>query len=106
MSTSIPAQKAAPKAVTTTTLKQMAVTLAETHDLPRKKTEEVLGGLVAEVMKRLQAGEKVRLTGLGILHVKNRAARTGRNPATGAEIQIAESKKLTFTAAKEAKESI
>ncbi|TCZ66681.1 HU family DNA-binding protein [Roseicella aquatilis] len=98
--------KPAAKAVTTTTLKQLAAGLAETHDLPKKTTEAVLNDLVAEVMKRLQAGEKVRLTGLGMLQVKKRAARTGRNPATGAEIQIPESKKLAFTAAKEAKESI
>ncbi|MEN0072902.1 HU family DNA-binding protein [Roseicella sp. DB1501] len=98
--------KPAAKATTTTTLKQMAVGLAESNDLPKKTVEAVLNGLVSEVMKRLQAGEKVRLTGLGILQVKKRAARTGRNPATGAEIQIAESKKLAFTAAKEAKEAI
>ena len=98
--------KSAAKATTTTTLKQMAAGLAESNDLPKKTVETVLNGLVAEVMKRLQAGEKVRLTGLGILQVKKRAARTGRNPATGAEIQIAESKKLAFTAAKEAKEAI
>ena len=98
--------KPAAKATTTTTLKQMAVGLAESNDLPKKTVEAVLNGLVSEVMKRLQAGEKVRLTGLGILQVKKRAARTGRNPATGAEIQIAESKKLAFTAAKEATEAI
>ena len=101
-STAKPAAKAAP----TATLKQLAVGLAEAHDLPKKTTEALLNGLVAEVMKRLQAGEKVRLTGLGMLQVKKRAARTGRNPATGAEIQIAESKKLAFTAAKEAKDAI
>ncbi|RAI60425.1 HU family DNA-binding protein [Roseicella frigidaeris] len=98
--------KSTAKATTTTTLKQMAAGLAESNDLPKKTVETVLNGLVAEVMKHLQAGEKVRLTGLGILQVKKRAARTGRNPATGAEIQIAESKKLAFTAAKEAKEAI
>jgi DNA-binding protein HU-beta len=101
-STAKPAAKAAP----TATLKQLAAGLAEAHDLPKKTTEALLNGLVAEVMKRLQAGEKVRLTGLGMLQVKKRAARTGRNPATGAEIQIAESKKLAFTAAKEAKDAI
>ena len=62
----------------------------------------MLNGLIAEVVKRLQAGKRVRLTGLGMLQVKKRAARTGRNPATGAEIQIAGSKKLAFTAGKEA----
>jgi DNA-binding protein HU-beta len=49
---------------------------------------------------------KVRLTGLGILQVMTRAARTGRNPATGAEIQSPASRTLAFTAAKKAKEAI
>jgi DNA-binding protein HU-beta len=65
-----------------------------------------LNGLAAEVMKRLQAGEKVRLTRLGMLQVKKRGAGTGRNPATGAAIQIAASKKLAFIAAGEAQEAI
>lgn len=100
--TTKPAAKAAPN----TTLRQLAAGLAEAHDLPKKTAEAVLNGLVTEVMKRLQTGEKVRLTELRVLQVKKRAAPTGRNPAIGAEIQIAERKKLVFTAAKEAKESI
>jgi DNA-binding protein HU-beta len=106
MSSTTTTAKPAAKAAPTTTLKQLAASLAEAHDLPKKTTEGVLNGLIAEVVQRLQAGEKVRLTGLGMLQVKKRTARTGRNPATGAEIQIAESKKLAFTAAKEAKEAI
>lgn len=62
----------------------------------------MLNGLIAEVVKRLQVGERVRLTGFGMLQVTKRAARSGRNPATRAQMQIAESKKLAFTAAKEA----
>ena len=46
------------------------------------------------------------LSGLGILEVKNRAARMGRNPATGEMIQIAASKKVAFRAAKELKEVV
>ena len=41
-------------------------------------------------------GDKLRLSGLGMLQVRSRPARMGRNPATGATIKIAASKKITF----------
>jgi DNA-binding protein HU-beta len=51
-------------------------------------------------------GERIRIGGLGILQVRKRAARIGRNPATGEQIQIKASKKVAFRASKELKESI
>ena len=54
----------------------------------------------------LKNGDRVRITGLGILEVKDRPARMGRNPATGAAIQIAASKKVAFRVAKELKETV
>ncbi len=54
----------------------------------------------------LKSGERVRIGGLGILEVKNRPARMGRNPATGAAIEIKASKKIAFRAAKELKDAI
>ena len=51
-------------------------------------------------------GERVKITGLGILQVRNRAARIGRNPATGEPIQIKASKKVAFRASKELKEAV
>ena len=56
--------------------------------------------------EHLTKGDKIRLTGLGILVVRSRPARTGRNPATGEAIQIAASKKVTFRPAKELKEAV
>ena len=99
---------AAAKAATipTVSLKQLAANLAETHEMAKKQSEAVLNGLVDLVTKHLKKGEKVRLTGLGIFQVKKRAARMGRNPATGEAIKIKASKKLGFRAAKELKESI
>ena len=103
-----PAKKAAAKAApqVTITLKQMAAELAEGHDLPKKQAESFLGGLVALTTKHLKQGDKIRLTGLGILQVQNRAARMGRNPATGEAIQIKASKKIGFRPAKELKEAV
>jgi len=96
--------KAAPQV--TITLKQMAAELAESHELPKKVAEAVLGDLVTLATKHLKKGDKIRLTGLGILQVRARPARMGRNPATGASIQIAASKKIAFRPAKELKDTV
>jgi DNA-binding protein HU-beta len=51
----------------------------------------------------LKSGDRIRMSGLGILEVRQRNARTGRNPATGQPIQLAASKKVAFRPAKELK---
>jgi len=107
--TSAPAKKAAPVKASpqiTVTLKQIAAELAEGHDLPKKQAEAVLGDLVTLATRHLKNGDKIRLTGLGILQVQQRAARLGRNPATGEAIQIKASKKIAFRPAKELKEAV
>jgi DNA-binding protein HU-beta len=98
------AAKAAPQV--TITLKQMAAELAESHHLPKKLAEGMLGDLVTLATEHLQKGDKIRLSGLGILQLRSRPARMGRNPATGASIKIAASKKIAFRPAKELKESV
>ena len=98
------AKKAATPA--TITLKHLAAALAEEHDLSKKATEAILTDMVARIAKHLKKGERVRIVGLGILQVRKRAARMGRNPATGEAIHIKASKKVAFRAAKELKESI
>jgi DNA-binding protein HU-beta len=99
-----PAKKAAPPA--TITLRQIAAELAESHDLPKKHAEALLGDLVEVTIRHLKKGNKIRLTGLGILQVRARPARMGRNPATGETIKIKASKKVAFRPAKELKESV
>src|SRR5450432_2187493 len=92
-----PAKKPAPTTAApqaTVTLKQIAAELAEGHGLPKKQAEAVMDGLVALATRHLKQGDKIRLTGLGILQVQDRAARMGRNPATGAVIQIKASRKI------------
>jgi len=98
-----PAKAATP---VTVTLKQMAAELAERHDLSKKQAEAVLADLVALTARHLKKGERLRLSGLGILQVRHRAARMGRNPATGEAIKIKASKKIAFRPAKELKETI
>ena len=90
----------------TVTLKHIAANLAESHEMSKKQTEAVLGDLVGLVTKHLKKGDRIRIGGLGILQVRKRAARMGRNPATGEQMQIKASKKVAFRASKELKESI
>ena len=101
-----PAQ--APKAVAApnVTLKHLAAQLAESHELSKKQAEAVMDGVIGLMVAHLKAGDRLRLGGFGIVQVKDRPARSGRNPATGAAIQIAASRKITFRPAKELKDSI
>ena len=90
----------------TVSLKHLAASLAEGHEMPKKQAEAILGDLVNLVTKHLKKGDRIRLVGLGVLQVRKRAARMGRNPATGEPIQIKASKKVAFRAAKELKEAV
>ena len=98
----------APKAATptTVTLKHLAAKLAEGHEMSKKQTETILNDMVGMVVKHLKKGERIRIGGLGILQVRKRAARMGRNPATGEQIKIKASKKVAFRASKELKEAV
>ena len=91
---------------TTVTLKHLAAAIAEDQELSKKKAEEILGDLVGRITKHLKKGDRIRLVGLGVLQVRKRAARMGRNPATGEPIQIKASKKVAFRASKELKEAV
>ena len=91
---------------TTVTLKHLAASLADSHEIPKKQAETVLNDLVGLIVKHLKKGERIRIVGLGILQVRKRAARMGRNPATGEAIKIKASKKVAFRAAKELKEAV
>jgi DNA-binding protein HU-beta len=91
---------------TTISLKQLAASLAGSHDMSKKQSEGILTDLVGLVTKHLKKGDRIRLAGLGVLVVRRRAARMGRNPATGEPIQIKASKKVAFRASKELKESV
>ncbi len=96
----------AAKASPILTLRHMAERLSETHELPKRQANEILTQVVEMIARSLKKGEKIRLTGLGILQVRKRAARTGRNPQTGEPIKIKASKKIAFRPAKELKEAI
>ena len=99
-------KKAKAAASSTVTVKHIAAKLAEEHEMAKKQAESMLNGMVDLVVKHLKKGDRIRIAGLGILVVRKRAARMGRNPATGEPIKIKASKKVAFRAAKELKEAI
>lgn len=90
----------------TVTLKQIGAELAEKHEMTKKQVNLLMDDLVALLVKNLKKGNRVRMAGLGILQVRKRAARMGRNPATGETIKIPAKKKIAFRAAKELKEAV
>jgi DNA-binding protein HU-beta len=90
----------------TVTLKHIAETLSEAHELPKKQVMSMLEDMVVNVTKHLKRGARIRIGGLGILQVRKRPARMGRNPATGQAIKIKASKKIAFRAAKDLKEAV
>jgi DNA-binding protein HU-beta len=90
----------------TVTLKHLAASLSESHDVPKRQCDAMLSDMVGLVARHLKRGDKIRINGLGVLQVRKRAARMGRNPATGEAIKIKASKKVAFRVAKELKETV
>ena len=80
--------------------------MAKINKLSKKENETVLNSFVEAVEKELKKGGKVQLVGFGTFEVGKRAARTGRNPQTGAEIKIKASKAPKFKAGKALKDAV
>ena len=78
----------------------LVMKIAEKAGLDRKQSEAALNAFTAAVTEALQAGEKVQLMGFGTFEVKERAARMGRNPATGEATEIPAKKTPVFKAGK------
>ncbi len=80
--------------------------MAEMTGLSKKDCESALNAFVAQVEKALKAGDKVQLVGFGSFEVRERAARTGRNPKTKETLTIPASKAPVFKAGKALKDSL
>lgn len=74
--------------------------------IPKKVMKEVITAFLDAIEDYVASGKKVRIDKLGILQVKDRAARKGRNPQTGEEIKIPASKKVSFRVASSLKERV
>lgn len=80
--------------------------LVKETDLPKSKANETLDALTAIIVKAVTKGDTVQLTGFGSFSFTKRAARKGRNPATGEAIKIAASKSVRFAAGKTFKDTV
>ena len=80
--------------------------IAEKTELSRKDAEKALKAFTDVVAEELRKGEKIQLVGFGTFEVSERAARTGRNPQSGAEMQIPASKAPKFKAGKALKDLV
>lgn len=80
--------------------------IANATDLSKSKTDEVVGAMVATIIKAVSKGDSVQLVGFGTFGSDKRAARTGRNPRTGETIKIAAAKTVKFTAGKAFKDAV
>ncbi len=85
---------------------ELADTIATDHGLNKSQAKQVVEATFAAIVAAASKGEEVSLPGFGKFKVASRDARTGRNPATGETIQIAASKKLAFTPAKQVKDAM
>ena len=80
--------------------------IAETADLTKADAGRALDATISAITDSLKSGEPVTLIGFGTFEVRDRAARTGRNPRTGEAIQIKASKNPAFKAGKALKEAV
>ena len=80
--------------------------IASSADLSKASAGRALDAVVESVTDALKGGDSVSLVGFGVFSVKERAARTGRNPQTGEEIQIKAAKVPSFKAGKALKDAV
>ncbi|AIL12834.1 hypothetical protein IM40_03775 [Candidatus Paracaedimonas acanthamoebae] len=85
---------------------ELVAEIAKVAGSTKQDSERALNGVFDSIKEALSKGEEVRLTGFGSFKVNGRAARTGRNPRTGAEIKIAASKVPVFRPGKELKDAV
>ena len=85
---------------------ELIAAMAEISSLSKKDCEAALTAFVAATENALKAGDKVQLVGFGTFEVRERGARTGRDPRTNQEIQIPASKAPAFKAGKALKDTV
>lgn len=85
---------------------ELIAAIVDKSGVAKKDVEKALSAFVDTVAAELKKGEKIQLVGFGTFEVRERAARTGINPQTGAKIEIAASKNPVFKAGKALKDSV
>jgi DNA-binding protein HU-beta len=85
---------------------ELVEAVAEAADMSKASATRAVDAVLDSVTNALKNGDQVTLVGFGTFLVRDRAARTGRNPQTGAEIKIAASKAPSFKAGKALKDAV
>ncbi|ELA08394.1 histone family protein DNA-binding protein [Moraxella macacae 0408225] len=85
---------------------ELVASIAKKSGLSQAQSADALNAFISTVGEALQAGDSIALVGFGTFAVKERAARTGRNPQTGEEMQIPASKVPNFKAGKGLKDAV
>jgi DNA-binding protein HU-beta len=85
---------------------ELAEQIANSHELGKAQAREIIEAVFSAITQAATTGSEVALPSFGKFKVTDRAARQGRNPATGEVIEIAASRKLTFAAAKSVRDKL
>ncbi len=85
---------------------ELVAQISEKSGLTKKDSEKALAAFIESVEETLVSGDKVQLVGFGTFEVRERAARTGRDPRTGNPIKIAAAKAPAFKAGKALKDAV
>ena len=85
---------------------ELIAAVAQQADLTKKDAEAAVNAVTGAITNALKKGDKVQLVGFGTFETRKRAARTGKNPRTGASIKIAASKVPAFKAGKALKDTV
>ena len=85
---------------------ELVAAIAAKSDLSKKDADKVLTSVIGAITDALIAGDKVQLVGFGTFETRNRAARKGKNPQTGAEVMIPAAKVTVFKSGKALKDSV
>jgi DNA-binding protein HU-beta len=85
---------------------ELAEQIATANNLTKADAKKIIDSVFGAITEAAAGGEEIALNGFGKFKVKNTPAREGRNPANGETIQIAASKKLTFSSAKAVKDKL
>ncbi len=85
---------------------ELIANVAEKSELTKKDAEKAVVAVLSSIEEALASGDKVQLVGFGTFEIRERAARKGRNPQTGEEINIAAARVPVFKAGKALRETV
>lgn len=85
---------------------ELVASVAEKAELSKKDAEKAVSAVLESIEEALKAGDKVAVVGFGTFEVKERAARTGKNPRTGEAVKIPAARVPVFKAGKGLKDAV